>query len=223
MWRLILSELEYNKIRVALLLILFPTAYFLRLNYPIFIYMDLAIVYIFILTMSFLVAFKNKELRERTFNSLPIKRIDIAVSRLVTILLPICYYTIIMLISELWFSKKSPDLFFVAIVFSLSVIGISIYFLIRDISLRYIRERGISKDRMKTILVFSIVVLNILTILLVLLTKEGLKVPLAQIIDFFVAINPFKGDFAASRLIVTSIVLASLTLKTYNNGKFHME
>ncbi|MBI9070806.1 MAG: ABC-2 transporter permease [Melioribacteraceae bacterium] len=223
MWCLVKSEYEYNLKRIPILLILFPVIYYLKLaELEIFFY-NLGIFYIIFLTMMFLVSFKNKELRERTFNTLPVKRIDIAISRLITVLLPLIYYTIIMVLFEVSISKFDPDLNFVVISFSLSVISFALYLIMRDTSLRLVREKGITKNNMKTTLVFAILILNILAVILVFLTKEGLEIPLNEISDFLKMINPFKGEYTELRLIITAIILSLVSLTTYTKGKFHME
>ena len=140
---------------------------------------------------------------------------------LIFCLLPVVIYEGILWISGLELRYViSP---FVTVGFVL--MGFSIYYILRDSLLYYLRQLGITAEKMITILVLVALIFNILGIVMFYQAKSGgagAKM-LGNIIEFFIVINPFKGENGPLTFFITSLFFAAGSVFSYRFRKAYLE
>jgi len=223
MARIIKAELNYNKRLILGFFCFLPITWILALNElealpPTYIMFWL----VFIMVQNWN-SFRNKERREYQIQVLPLSNWRIAAARLMMVVLlsiPVIfiYYLILFII------QPGRFLDFMALLrpFSILMLMFSVYFLLRDSLLYFMRNNNIfniTKDRSVTILILLVFWGVVISFMGLLIKPSGLR----GIIEFVIALNPFQGQYGLEKLYSLSLILALFTLITFNRRKSYLE
>ncbi|KAA3617088.1 MAG: hypothetical protein D8M58_04170 [Calditrichaeota bacterium] len=223
MWSLIKSEISYLKTLLFVLMGLVPIIIYLGSafddigNMPV-----LAVMFILIQNWG---AMRTKERREFRFYLLPLSVVKIGIARLIIlftygIIILSEYELLNRLFSVQTLSYKIPSL----ILFAIIIFGFSIYFIMRDLFLYSFRRIGLTAQRIITALVIAMVAINMLGIYMLIQSRQSDSVGMiGSIIDTLIQFNPFSGQYGALNFIITSILLALLTLVSYPKRQAYFE
>jgi hypothetical protein len=223
MVRILKAELNYNKKLIIGFFSLLPVTWLLALygleelppGYLMFWLM-------FIMLQSWN-SFRNKERREYQVATLPLSNWNIAMARMMMVVfLSIAmmgiYYLILFTIQP----QRYSSFFGLFLPFAILILMFSLYFLLRDLLLYFMRNNKIykiTKDRSVTILMLLVFLGVVLNFLAFLVRPSGLR----TVINFVIAINPFRGEYGLIKLYFLSFVLAGLTLITFNRRNSYLE
>ncbi|MCP4725025.1 MAG: hypothetical protein GY863_08320 [bacterium] len=218
MLKILKAEISYNKASLVLLF-----ALFLMLSKYDFLMFLLAFV-----MLNTINTIRNKELRERRLALLPVSIASPAISRIMIMALPFLIFTvftfIVLLIikAEEWRLIKSW-----IVVNGLIIMGFSVYFILRDLTLEYFRRIGLTKNIFIKIVFIFIIFMNLLGIYTMLATNADWPNPAGDIIKFFredfPAYNPFSGEYGSYYFLILSVMLAASTIYTYSKRKSYLE
>ena len=166
---------------------------------------------------------RNKEIREFRQATLPVSRRKAALARLmVVVLLSLSmdgvYFAVLKLIRparEIGFST-------VMLPFAFMLVMFSIYSMLRDKFLYFLRTNRVSKiTREKSIMILML--LNLIAVILGFVAFMTRPKAIGLIIEFAISHNPFSGEFGFEKFFVLSLALAGLTIVTFNYRKSYLE
>ena len=170
---------------------------------------------------------RNKQIREYYFVHLPLSRCKLALARIGMIILYsliiLGFYELIHFIFQFRGSANYPVstknlvVYFVIVLFIFSA-----YFIVRDLTLLFLRNNRffkLTKEQSKTILLFSMILLNILGVFALIMRPTLI----GKIFEFFIHDNPFADVNNVMRFSVVSLALAVLSIVSYNRRKAYLE
>ena len=220
---LIKSEMSYLKLYSVIILALVPALFYAQTVLE--DASNMAIIAVMFVNAQLWNSYRNKERREYRNIVLPVSANTRAGLRVIIVfifcLLPVIIYHAILSLTGRQLNYVISPYVTIGFVFA----GFSIYYILRDTLLHYLRQLGITAEKMITILVLVALIFNILGIVMFYQAKSGgagAKM-LGNIIDFFIVINPFKGENGPLTFFITSIVLAGGSVFSYRFRKAYLE
>jgi len=175
----------------------------------------------------FWILIRNKEIREFYFVHLPISRCKLALARIGMIifysLIIMGFYELIHFIFQYRGSTNYPvSTKNLVTYFAIVLFIFSSYFIIRDLTLLFLRNNRffkLNKEHSKTLLIFIAVVLNLLGVF-VFIARPAIIV---SIFEFFIHDNPFADVNNVIKFSAISLALAVLSIASYNRRKAYRE
>jgi hypothetical protein len=101
----------------------------------------------------------------------------------------------------------------------------SIYFIIRDLFIHFIRRIGLSKERVISAALLLGVVFNLLGLLVFIKVKDG-KMSftfLDTIREYIIGYNPFSGELGLLKFFIFFTALAIISIFSFNRCKTYLE
>lgn len=240
MWRIIKAEISYlfSYQKSALLFIygLIPIFGILEIwkmslrpgRYP--IVDDMPMAYLVALVIYFILlnwnAYGNKELRIRIHFRLPLTLYQLALTRIVMVLLVCLGVVAAYALFHLLFNPRgvvAPERFLV--ISAAFLLLFSLYFLIRDLLLDFFRRIGFTKNRVMIAAMLLGLGFNLLGILvLIQTTATGHSfLPVEQILGFIIESNPFRGEHGLPRFLGAALGMGVVTVFTYRFRRSFLE
>ena len=170
---------------------------------------------------------RNKEIREYYIVHLPLSRCKLALARIGMIILYsliiLGFYKLIHFIFQYRGSANYPVSMKNLVVYFVIVLFIfSTYFIIRDLTLLFLRNNRffkLTKEQSKTILLFSMILLNILGVFALIMRPTLI----GKIFEYFIHDNPFADVNNVIRFSAISLALAVLSIASYNRRNAYLE
>ena len=218
MLKILKAEISYNK---ASLILLF--ALLLMVSKYDFLMFLLAFVMLNTINTT-----RNKELRERKLALLPVSMSSPAIVRITILAMPFLIFTVFTFTALLIISRDEWRLIESWIfVNGLIIMGFSVYFILRDLTLEFFRRIGLTKNKFVKIVFIFIIFMNLLGIYTMLATNNDWPNPAGHVIRFFKeafpAYNPFSGEYGGYYFLIFSVMLAASTIYTYSRRKSYLE
>ena len=166
---------------------------------------------------------RNKEIREFRQATLPLSRRKIAVARLmVVVLLSLSMITAYFSILKLIKPAQVIDFHTVISPFAFILAMFSIYFILRDRLLYFLRNNRIAKiTREKSFMILMLS--NLIAVVAGFVAFITRPKAIGTIVEFAIIHNPFSGEFSLERFFIVSVILAGLTIVTFNYRKSYLE
>ncbi len=225
MWQLLKTEFSYNRtVFLAVLAFVIPICVLEAMleDLPSFY-----VIFPMLWSGMFWNTLRNKEIREFSLVRLPLSRCQLGVARMLKIILPalvtVAGYELIHFLfgfrgsANYPVSNKNLVVYFVIVMFIFSA-----YFIIRDITLFFLRSNRffkLTKERSKTILILVTIVLNLLGII-AFIARPAI---IGKIFEFFIHKHPFADVNNVIKFSAISLMLAALTIVSYNKRKEYLE
>jgi len=217
MWRLLKTEFVYNKYRLIIFFLFAVLLSLLYINDPptssIF-----PVLYLPFLFLNQIIVFWNKEKRNRTHTLLPVSIRQIALTRILLIIIPyFCFNKIFLIVYNIL--TPGWHFYYGQLIYILSIIFIfySVYFILQDIFLK----KDTNPVRMIIYIVFSLIGLG--AILGIYLIVADVPQPLVDTIAFLRKHNPFSVKYWAVTFLVMGLLSCCLTIVTYTRRKLYLE
>ena len=167
-----------------------------------------------------LVKLRVKEKRERQTMLLPVPIINIAFSRLMTVILPTTILLIeIILLNHL---TRYNNVVSIGLGFTISGLVLSVYSVF---SVSYDLAAKRSKNNLRTaqVTIFILVLIPmIMGMVILLLTKKSPDL-INQLTEIITRVNPFSGPNGPVRFFFLSILMTCLSIWTFNKRKTYCE
>ena len=220
MWKLIKSDLEYQKNSI----IVFLGIIFFVFRYSALISPGNAEFMIFLLTFIMInsfVTYRAREQRNRLHLHLPLSARELAGSRILTVyVLAISAIGILFISHQLFQRTISFPYQRMIVMVGMSVLLFSLYFILNDLFTSLFKKYG------RFIVMLGVLVLAMFMVLGIVVmkqTNEAGSAPgqLISIIDFLKNINPFTGDFGWIRFLTLTLVLSIMTIFTFSRRKLY--
>jgi hypothetical protein len=225
MWQLLKSEFSYNRIAfLGVLAFVIPICMlesFLE---------DLPSFYIIFPMLwfgMFWIMIRNKEVRECYLVHVPLSRCKLGLARMLMIVLPAliivaCYESIHFIFrfrgsANYPVSNKNLVVYFAIVIFIFSA-----YFIIRDLTLFFLRSNRffkLTKERSKILLILVTFALNLLGVFAFI----ARPVIIGKIFEFFIHSNPFADVNNVIKFSAICLTLAILSVASYNRRKAYLE
>ena len=175
----------------------------------------------------FWIMISNKEIREYYFVQVPISRCKLGLARILMLMLLslaiLAFYELIHFIFQFRGPANYPVSTKNLVTYLAIVLFIfSIYFIIRDLSLLFLRSNRffkLTKEQTKTFLIFGAIVLNLLGAF-AFIARPTIIV---SIFEFFIHDNPFADVNNVIRFSALSLALAVLSIASYSRRKAYLE
>lgn len=166
---------------------------------------------------------RNKEIREFQQTTLPLSRSKVALVRLmVVVILALGVNGVYFVVLKLIRPSHVISLRSVMLPFTIMLAMFSVYFILRDRFLYILRNNRISKiTREKSIMILML--LNLFAVIVGFVAFLTRPKVIGSIVEFVITHNPFSGEFGFGRFFILSLVLAGLTIVTYNYRKSYVE
>jgi len=160
----------------------------------------------------------NQEKREHIFRILPVPLYQMALLRLVMMVVigilmaGITYLTYALFNSFELFRIRSVIISVSALLFMYSA-----YFIFRDLLLAFFRRIGWTRQRLMPIIFLLLFGLNLLGLILMIQAKQqkGFLLPLGRMIDFVIQHNPFVGEYGLERFVGLTLIFVALSVVTF--------
>lgn len=221
MWRLFKSELNYNKSLVYFMLCLIPAVMIATsmINYD----NRWMIFWIILLILENWIIKRNNERREFLFTLLPIPAWQKGFLRMFFIAI-ICgaFLPIFQLLLFLTNDGKLIEWKYLIVIYFLILLSFSIYFIIRDLLLYFIRTNPhirMTRERTRIVLKLSLLAFFIAGAIAFVLRPQSL----IDFINLLIRINPFTGAYGIIKFCLFSLILAVLTICSYQKRKTSLE
>jgi hypothetical protein len=221
MWRLFKSELNYNKSLIYFLLSLLPAVMIATsmINFD----NSWMIFWVILLILENWVIKRNNERREYFFTLLPIPSWQKGFLRIFFIVI-VCgaFLPIFQLLLFLTNKGKVLEWKYLIVIYFLVLNSFSIYFIIRDSLLYFMRTNPylkISRARTRIVLKLSLFAFLIAGVITLLMRSQLL----IDFIDFLIRINPFAGAFGIIKFCTFSLIMAALSVYSYQKRKASLE
>ena len=215
MWKLIKSDLDYQKNSIMLFL---GIIFFDRAISP----GNIEFLMTFLMMNSF-VTYRAREKRNRLHFRLPMSTRELAGSRILTVYVLAILAMGVLFISHKLFHRQVSFLYpRITVLVGMSVFLFSLYFIFNDIFTSLFKKYG---RFVATLAVIVLAMVMVLGIVVMKQTNEAGSSPgqLMTIIDFINNINPFIGQSGWIRLLGTILVLSFITIFTFNRRKSYVE
>jgi len=227
MWRLLKTEFDYNKSAFGGAL-----AGVIPICILEWLLEDLPSFYVIFPMLwygMFWVMIRNKEVREYCLVSLPLSRFKLGLARILMIILPslviLVFYELIHFIFNFRGSVNYPvSNINLVVYFGMTLFVFSSYFIIRDVTLFFLRTNKffrLTKNQMKTILVFVLLLLNLLFAFT--FTINSRSQSFDRVFKFFFLDNPFSDVNNVIRFSAITLALAILSIASYCRRKAYLE
>ncbi|MBI9070805.1 MAG: hypothetical protein JEY94_04365 [Melioribacteraceae bacterium] len=223
MLKLLISELKYNLTIYLLYLVMTPMFYTAVLLYNNDFLLGMIESFFPFMLINQIIIRRNKEFREKMFNTIPINRELLGIHRLLIVLIPITICFLILIPIAITLSDGFHELEKLSIIYGLIIICLSLYFIIRDVFLSHLREKGITKSKMLIYLMLTGLVLNITGVVLFMLVKAGYEIPIKPLFQFLENHSPFSGELIGLRTVALGFMLTVLSVYSYNRNRSHIE
>lgn len=172
---------------------------------------------------------RNKEVREFSLVRLPLSRRQLGAARLLMIILPAliilgCYASIHFMFRFRGSANYPVSTINLVAYFGLTLFVFSSYFIIRDLTLVFVRTNRffrLTKDQLKIILFFVLLSLNVLFAFTFTLNSHSQSFD--SVFNFFFRDSPFSDINNVLRFSAISLALAALTIVSYNSRKEYLE
>lgn len=166
---------------------------------------------------------RNKEIREFGQATLPLSRRKVAQARLmVVVLLALSMDGIYFVVLKLIRPARVIDFSTVMLPFTFILAMFSVYFMLRDRLLYFLRNNRISKiTRERSFMILML--LNLIAVVAGFVAFMTRPKAIGTIIEFAIIHNPFSGEFSLERSFIVSVILAGLTIVTFNYRKSYLE
>ena len=224
MVQILKAELNYNLKLIIGLFLFLPVTWLLSFNA---FDEDLSPNYIMFWLMFIMLqswnSFRNKEIREFQQATLPLSRSKVALTRVVVVVILASgmngvYFIVLRLIRPAQVISFST----VMLPFLIMVAMFSVYFMLRDRLLFFLRNNRISKiTREKSIMILML--LNLMAVILGFVAFMTRPKAIGSIVEFAIFLNPFSGEFGFEKFFIFSLILAGLTIVTFNYRKSYLE
>jgi hypothetical protein len=222
MWKLIKSDLEYQKNSIIA---------FLGIIFFVFIYNTSispvnAEFMIFLMTFMMInsfVTYRAREKRNQLHFRLPLSTRELGGSRILTIYILAILAIGVLFISHLFFQRHvSFPYQRITIMVGLSVFLFSLYFIFNDIFTSLFKKYG------RFIVMLAVLVLAMFAVLGIVVMKQTNTTGsppelMISIIDFVKKNNPFAGNIGLIRFLILNLILLIITIFTFNRRKTYVE
>lgn len=230
MWHIIITEFNYSKILFLIFFGLVPIVAYLAV-YPLLEDMPTAMILFWLMLVSVQnwIIFRNKENRDRQHALLPVSVVLRALARMgLVVFLCTVIITIYCFIQFIVNPARPVAIMGAMVAFGIILIVFSIYFILRDLLLFFLRNNRLfklSKERSKTILIFLVLILNFLGIYYFLIGLSGRMEAsgLVRMIRFIKYDPLFTTGPGIVRYMIGCSLFAGLTLLTYAGRKSYFE
>jgi hypothetical protein len=225
MWQLLKTEFSYNQTAFLGALVFVISISILEAMLE-----DLPSFYIIFPMLwfgMFWIMIRNKEVREYYLVHLPLSRCQLGVARMLMIVLPAliivaCYELIHFIFrfrgsANYPISAKNLIVYFVILMFIFSI-----YLIIRDLTLFFLRSNRffkLTKEHSKILLIFVTVALNVLGVFAFIARPTII----GKIFEFFIHDNPFADVNNVIRFSAICFALAVLSITSYCRRKAYHE
>lgn len=223
MLKLLKSELNYNLKVYLLYLVMLPIFYIVVLLYESDFMQGMILSFFPFMLTNQIITLRNKEFREQQFNLIPVNREHLGIHRLLLIVIPITLCFIVLVVIGFILVDGFAELEKISIIYGIIIICLSVYFIIRDSFLSYLRERGFTKNKMLIYFMLTGLIFNVLGIVVFMLVKAGYDVPVGPLFEFFKNNNPFSGELVELRTIAFGLMIAVISIYSYNRNRSYME
>lgn len=214
MWKLIKSDLDYQKNSIILFL---GVIFFDRAISP----GNIEFLMTFMMISSF-VTYRAREKRNRLHFRLPLSTQELAVSRILTAYVLVILAIGILFISHLFFHRHVAFPYpRTTVLMGMSIFLFSLYFIFNDIFTSLFKKYG------RFIVMLGVLVLAMVMVLGIVVMKQTNEAgsspgQLITIIDFIKNINPFSGSSGWIRFLRVVLVLSFITIFTFNRRKSYI-
>ena len=218
MWKLIKSDLEYQKNSI----ILFLGIIFFVFIYNAFISPGNAEFMIFLMTFMMINSFittQAREKRNRLHSHLPVSTNELGGSRILIIyVLSLLAFGVLFISHQLFQSHTSFPYQRIAVMIGISIFLFSLYFIFYDLCTSFFKKYG------RFFVMLGVLVLALFMVLGIVVMKQTNEAGSSQgqlisIIDFIKNINPFTGHSGWIRFLRVILVLSFITIFTFNKRK----
>lgn len=224
MIRMMRAEFSYSQFSFLGLLLFIPIICIVEItteDVPGFL-----ILLVLYLPLQVWITLRNKENRDFLQVRLPVANWQIAAAR---ILLVITFSLVVVPLYKLIYILFAPEprpyqgnpLVYAGMI----VLGFSIYFMMRDLFLVFLRKIGITKERMIMILLFIAIGLNIVGVYYF-VTFSAVGAPLTYIrpfLEFLVGRSPLHSGLGLIKFLLVCGLSALITIITYGIKKSYLE
>jgi hypothetical protein len=226
MVQILRAEIKYNLKLIVGFFLFLPVTWLLSFN----TFEDLSPNYIMFWLMFVMVqswnSIRNKEIREYQQAALPLERNQMALARLsMVVVLSLVMIATHFIVIHLIQPGRVITFTTVMLPFSILLSMFSLYYLLRDRLLYFLRHNRIfkiTKERTMTVLMLM-VFLGVIFGMLGMVAFMDRPTGIATVVDFVIAHNPFSGEFGFEKFFILSLVLSGLTIVTFNHRKSYLE
>jgi hypothetical protein len=226
MVQILRAEIKYNLKLIVGFFLFLPVTWLLSFN----TFEDLSPNYIMFWLMFVMVqswnSIRNKEIREYQQAALPLVRNQVALARLsMVVVLSLVMISTHFIAIHLIQPGRIINLTTVMLPFSILLFMFSLYYLLRNRLLYFLRHNRIFKiTKERTMGVLMIMVfLGVIFGMLGMVAFMDRPTGITTVVDFVMAHNPFSGEFGFEKLFILSLVLSGLTIVTFNHRKSYLE
>jgi len=230
MWRILITEFNYNKILFLVLFGLVPIIAYMAV-YPPLEDMPATMLLFCVMLMPIQnwIIFRNRENRDRGHALLPVSVVLRALERMGLIVILCAAMITTYCFIQFIVNPARPVAFMGAVVaFGIILIIFSIYFILRDLLLFVLRNNRLfklSKERSKTVLIFLVLILNLLGIYYFLIGLDG-RMESSGLIRMirFIKYDPlFTTGSGIIQFMSGCLLFAGLTILTSAGRKSYIE
>ena len=222
MWKLIKSDLDYQKTSIILFLgIIFFTFFYSVSSSP-----GSSEFMVFLMTFMMMNAFiitRASEKRNRLHFHLPLSTNKLAISRILIIYILGILAVCVLVISHLLFQYHASFPYQrIAIMTGISIFLFSLYFIFYDIFTSFFKKFG----RFFVMLAVMVLVLFMVLGIVVMKQTNATGSPpglLISIIEFVKNNNPFASGSSWIRFLILNLILSTITIFTFNRCKSYIE
>lgn len=226
MVQILRAEIKYNLKLIVGFFLFLPVTWLLSFN----TFEDLSPNYIMFWLMFVMVqswnSIRNKEIREYQQAALPLVRNQVALARLsMVVVLSLVMISTHFIAIHLIQPGRIINLTTVMLPFSILLFMFSLYYLLRDRLLYFLRHNRIFKiTKERTMGVLMIMVfLGVIFGMLGMVAFMDRPTGITTVVDFVIAHNLFSGEFGFEKFFILSLVLSGLTIVTFNHRKSYLE
>jgi hypothetical protein len=166
---------------------------------------------------------RNKEHRDCQLGRLPLSIYAVGMARmLVPLLLSLSMGLLFLLLSALIPASLLWRNLIVWYIIMTILLIFSIYFILRDSLLYFLRHNrylSLSKENMIMLILGMVILLNLLGLYLFITENQGVVYLIGQLMK----VNPFSGESGLGRLIITSMIMALVSVYTFSRRKTYLE
>lgn len=223
MAQILRAEIKYNLKLIVGFFLFLPVTWLLSFN----TFEDLSPNYIMFWLMFVMVqswnSVRNKEIREYQHAALPLARNQVALARLsMVVVLSLVMIATHFIVIHVIQPGRVINFTTVMLPFSILLFMFSLYYLLRDRLLYFLRHNRIlkiTKERTMSLLMLMVFLGMIFGMVAFMVRPTAI----AQFVDFAIAHNPFSGKFGFEKFVTLSLVLSGLTIVTFNHRKSYLE
>jgi hypothetical protein len=227
MWSLFKSEIEYHR-RIFLAFFGFIPLFWIYAGYPFVEDMPQGMwVFVMIfLMLQYWIIFRNREKRDRRFVMLPVSIYQIALARILIMMVAgFAYISVYRLFINFFNPVEYVNSRKLLIAFALIIFFFSSYFIFRDLLLSFFRKIGFNKSRVIVAVTLLMLGLNILG-LAVMMNRNAAEpafINIHPIVMFFKTSSLFNSNPGIARLLSANFLFALLTVFSFRRRRAYLE